>query len=137
MDFDDEPILTAFVGMELFMSKLSLGLALGLLCTAGGMVLAQATSPGAAITAAVSGNTISGNMAASGAFEEFFAENGQIRGNGYSGQWRVDGNALCLAYDGDPPGCWELMINGNAIIWIGRSGEEGTGTIIKGNPAGY
>lgn len=98
---------------------------------------AQTTSSGAAISGAISGNTIKGTMAASGNFEEFFASDGQIRSNGYSGTWQIDGQRLCLSYDGDPVSCWELIIDGSNVTWIGRYGEEGSGTILPGNPRGF
>lgn len=98
---------------------------------------AQTTSSGAGIASAISGNTLKGTMAASGGFEEFFAVDGQIRSNDYSGSWTIDGKRLCLSYDGDPASCWELVIDGANVTWIGRYGEEGSGIIIPGNPKGF
>lgn len=98
---------------------------------------AQTTSTGPAIASAISGNTVKGTMDASGSFEEFFASDGQIRSSDYSGSWTIEGERLCLAYDGDPASCWELVIDGANVTWIGRYGEEGTGTIVPGNPKGF
>lgn len=116
-------------------------LAVALILAASGSAIgpaqAQTPSPGAAINAAISGNTIRGSMVASGAFEEYYAPDGQVRGADFTGTWQVQGNRLCLSYDGDPASCWQVQINGAQIIWIGTGGEEGTGTILPGNPRGF
>ena len=99
--------------------------------------LAQDTAKGDAIRAAVAGNTVRGSMAASGGFEEFYAPDGAIRGPDYAGQWSVRGDQMCFAYDGNPPGCWKVRIAGRQLVWVGDSGEEGTGTVTPGNPNNY
>lgn len=100
-------------------------------------VWAQQAVSGQAISKAIAGNTIRGHMVSTGGFEEFYDPSGAVRGGGYSGTWSVDGNRLCLSYDGDPKACWALAISGNQVVWIGSGGEEGTGTILPGNPKGF
>ena len=46
---------------------------------------AQDLATGDAIKAAVSGNTIQGSMTSSGPYAEFYAEDGTIKGDGYTG----------------------------------------------------
>lgn len=111
-----------------------------LIVMAGGLasaLAAQTVASGDALRAALAGNTVQGSMAASGGFTEFYAEDGTIRGAGYTGRWSVEGNQMCFAYDGNPPGCWGAQIDGSQVIWLGGSGEEGTGTILPGNPNGF
>lgn len=120
----------------------SFGQAICGICILGALMLpmaalAQTPSSGQEISTAIAGNTIRGSMVASGAFEEFYAPDGQVRGPDYTGAWQVQGNRLCLSYDGDPPSCWSLQIAGSSVIWIGSGGEEGIGTILSGNPRGY
>ena len=123
--------MTRFVPLSIPLAAALMGLLLA------APVAAQSGSSGAAISGAISGNTIRGSMVASGGFEEYYAPDGQVRGPDYAGSWHVQGNRLCLAYDGDPPNCWAVQINGSSVLWIGASGEEGTGTILTGNPRGY
>lgn len=89
------------------------------------------------IRGAVSGNTVQGSMQASGGFEEFYAPDGTIRGADYSGEWSVQGDRMCFAYDGNPASCWRVRVNGRDLVWVGSNGDEGTGTILPGNPNGY
>ena len=96
---------------------------------------AFADSPATAkqIRAAVSGNTVQGNMSASGAYSEFYAADGIIRGKSYTGTWTTEGDAMCFAY-GEAPVCWQAVISGDQISWIVDGTEGGTGTILPGNP---
>jgi hypothetical protein len=55
------------------------------------------------IRSLVSGNTVQGNMEAAGAYTEFYAEDGTIKGNGYTGAWNIDGDSMCFQYGSDPP----------------------------------
>ena len=103
----------------------------------GGAGLAQDAASGEAIRAAIAGNTIRGAMAASGGFEEFYAPDGRIHGPDYTGEWSVQGDRMCFAYDGNPASCWMVRITGAQVVWVGSGGDEGTGTIFSGNPKGY
>lgn len=89
------------------------------------------------IRATIVGNTVSGSMIASGGFTEYYAPDGVIRGPDYTGQWSINGSQMCFGYDGNPASCWGVRVSGNTVAWIGAAGEEGTGTILPGNPNGY
>ncbi|MFN4153957.1 MAG: hypothetical protein ACK4HF_04845 [Paracoccaceae bacterium] len=99
--------------------------------------LAQDLASGEAIRAAIVGNTVQGAMVASGGFTEYYAPDGAIRGPDYSGQWSISDNRMCFGYDGNPPGCWAVRVNGRSLVWVGSAGDEGTGTILPGNPNNY
>lgn len=100
-------------------------------------VAAEEAASGDAIRAAISGNSVQGNMLASGGYSEFYAPDGTIKGADYSGNWSVTGNKMCFAYGGDPAQCWGVIINGAKLTWMSDGGEEGSGTIKPGNPNGF
>ena len=50
-----------------------------------------------AIKAAISGNTVQGSMTSSGAYTEYYAADGVIKGADYTGAWTVDGDKMCFA----------------------------------------
>jgi hypothetical protein len=89
------------------------------------------------IRGAIAGNTVRGSMLASGGFVEFYADDGKIHGPDYTGEWSLRGNQMCFAYDGNPASCWAVRLNGRELVWVGTGGDEGTGTILPGNPNGY
>ena len=89
------------------------------------------------IRSAIIGNTVRGSMVASGGFTEYYAPDGSIRGPDYGGQWSISGNQMCFGYDGNPASCWAVRVNGRQVVWVGTGGDEGTGTILPGNPNGY
>ena len=91
---------------------------------------------GAEISAAISGNTVQGSMSESGAYTEFYAADGTIKGADYSGKWTVEGDKMCFSYD-DAPDCWNVRINGNSVTWVQDGEDGGTGTIVTGNPNKY
>jgi hypothetical protein len=87
-----------------------------------------------AIKAAIAGNTVQGSMTTSGGYTEFYAADGIIKGKDYTGAWTVDADKMCFAYGTDPATCYGVKIAGDQITWVGASGDEGTGTILPGNP---
>lgn len=97
----------------------------------------QDLATGATIRAALVGNTVQGAMSASGGFTEYYAPNGAIRGPDYRGEWTIQGNRMCFGYDGNPASCWGVRVNGRSIVWVGVAGDEGTGTILPGNPNNF
>lgn len=99
--------------------------------------LAQDLATGDAITAAISGNTVQGSMTASGAYTEFYDASGTIKGSGYTGSWTVEGDKMCFKYGEDPATCWNVRIAGDQVTWINNGVEEGTGTIVAGNPNAF
>jgi hypothetical protein len=98
---------------------------------------AQDMATGAAIQTAISGNTVEGSMSASGAYTEFYAADGTIKGKDYAGNWSIDGDKMCFAYGTDPTTCWAVQISGDQVTWVGDGGPEGTGTIRAGNPNSF
>jgi hypothetical protein len=97
------------------------------------MAAAGDHATGAEITAALSGNTVQGSMSASGAYTEFYAEDGTIKAKDYSGKWTVEADAMCFDY-GEGKDCWQVRIEGEAVTWVQDGKDGGTGTIVKGNP---
>lgn len=86
------------------------------------------------IKAAISGNTVQGSMVASGVYTEFYGEDGVIKGKDYTGKWRVEADTMCFQYGSDPETCWGVKIAGDQVTWLKGGKDEGTGTIVKGNP---
>jgi hypothetical protein len=102
-----------------------------------GPALAQDLATGDAITAAISGNTVQGSMSASGAYTEFYDASGAIKASGYTGTWTVEGDTMCFDYGEDPVSCWNVRIAGDQVAWIRDGAEDGTGTILPGNPNNF
>ncbi|MFN4131127.1 MAG: hypothetical protein ACK4GC_15125 [Paracoccaceae bacterium] len=98
---------------------------------------AQDLASADAIRAAIVGNTVQGSMIASGGFTEYYAPDGAIHGPDYRGEWTINGNRMCFGYDGNPASCWAVRVNGRNVVWVGTGGDEGTGTILSGNPNNY
>jgi hypothetical protein len=98
---------------------------------------AAQTATGDQITAAIAGNTVQGSMTASGAYTEFYAADGTIKGADYTGTWTVDGDRMCFAYGADPATCFGVAIAGDQVTWMAGDVAEGTGTILPGNPNGW
>jgi hypothetical protein len=98
---------------------------------------AQDLATGDAIKAAISGNTVQGSMTSSGAYTEFYEASGTIKGSGYTGAWTVEGDTMCFKYGEDPATCWNVRIAGDQVTWINGGVEEGTGTILPGNPNNF
>jgi hypothetical protein len=110
-------------------------LAFGFVIAAGSAAFASAT--GDQIRTAISDATVQGNMAASGPYAEYYAPDGTIKGKDYSGQWSVEGNAMCFAYEGTPKTCWNVELDGDQVRWVKNGASQGTGTILKGNANGF
>jgi hypothetical protein len=97
---------------------------------------ADTLAKGAEITAAISGNTVQGSMTDSGAYTEFYAADGAIKGQGYAGKWTVEGDAMCFDY-GEGKDCWGVRIDGEAVTWVKDGTDGGKGTIVVGNPNNF
>ena len=108
-----------------------------LLLATGSIALAGATATGDQINAAISGNTVQGSMIASGAYTEFYGTDGVIKGKDYTGKWRVNGDTMCFQYGQDPEACWQVKLDGEQVTWVKEGKEDGTGTIVKGNPNNF
>ncbi|MEQ9491698.1 MAG: hypothetical protein RIM72_22180 [Alphaproteobacteria bacterium] len=85
----------------------------------------------------IGGNTVQGSMADGTGYTEFYAEDGVIKGDGYTGAWRVDDNQMCFKYGDDPENCWSVGIKGDQVSWIKDGNTDGTGTIVPGNPNNF
>ena len=105
--------------------------------TAGSALAETATLSGDEIRDTVSGYTIEGSMTETGRYSEFYAENGTIRGEGYTGAWSVEGDAMCFKYGEDPADCWSVGLESGEIIWIKDGRALGSGTRREGNPNQY
>lgn len=99
--------------------------------------LAQEAASADALRGAIIGNTVEGAMAASGPYAEFYAPDGTIHAADYAGTWTIRGAEMCFDYGDGPAGCWQAVISGASVTWIGATGEEGSGRIRPGNPAGW
>ncbi len=99
--------------------------------------LAADKATGQQIKAAIAGNTVQGSMIDSGAYTEFYAADGTIKGDGYSGTWTVEGDQMCFKYGEDPASCWDVGLDGDQVSWISNGKTDGTGTIVPGNPNGF
>jgi len=97
---------------------------------------AHDAATGAQITAAISGNTVQGSMNESGAYTEFYDADGTIKGVDYTGTWSVEGDQMCFAY-GEEPSCWDVHIEDDQVMWIKDGAEDGTGTLVSGNPNNF
>jgi hypothetical protein len=114
-------------------------LLLGLLATtafadsqdAGGEALS-----GAEIRALIGGNTVAGSMADGQDYAEFYAEDGTIHGDGYTGSWSIDGDRVCFDY-GDGATCYGVTADGRSVTWMLDGEADGTGTVRDGNPMDF
>ena len=112
-------------------------------CTAAAIALASVPAAAAdklngdQIRAAISGNTVQGTMEGSGAYAEFYQNDGMIKADGYTGVWAIEGNAMCFQYGSDPKACWEVVKDGDVIQWLKDGKIEGTGTLAPGNPNNF
>lgn len=91
---------------------------------------------GEQIMAAVSGNTIEGGMSDGTAYAEFYDPDGTIKAVDYTGGWSIKDDMMCFDY-GEGPGCWSVVIDGDMVTWMNEGAEEGTGTLMQGNPKGF
>lgn len=88
------------------------------------------------INAAIAGNTVQGSMSASGAYTEFYAKDGTIKGDGYTGKWMAEGEGVCFFY-GENWDCWDVRLDGTSVTWVQDGEDGGTGTIVAGNPNNF
>jgi hypothetical protein len=111
--------------------RLTVG-ALALLVFAAPQALA-AMATAEQITAAVSDNTIQGNMDSSGPYAEYYAADGTVFGKDYKAKWSVEGDTMCWVYEGTPKDCWGVEIEGDQVRWVKDGKAQGSGTVLKGN----
>lgn len=107
------------------------------LASLGTGALAADPLKGEALRSFMSDRTIQGSMTESGRYTEFYAADGTIRGQGYTGTWRVDGDRVCFDYNTDPEDCWTAAGAGDQVEWIKDGKTLGTGTAVPGNVNNY
>lgn len=98
-------------------------------------VLANDFATGAQIQEMLSGNTLQGS-ALKKPYAEYYDPDGTIRGKGYSGTWKVEGNTGCMDY-GSGYSCWTGKIDGPANIWYKDGAVDAAGMMIEGNPNNF
>lgn len=102
-----------------------------------GTAYAADMATNAEITAAIGdGKTLQGSMV-SDRFAEYYAPDGTIRGEGYTGTWRVADDRMCFAYGGGEETCWHLEINGPAVTLYKDGEVDGAGMLVDGNAYDY
>ncbi|MEM1005052.1 MAG: hypothetical protein AAF496_04635 [Pseudomonadota bacterium] len=84
----------------------------------------------------MSDHTYQGGML-SGAFTEYYAADGTIKGDGYTGVWTATDNGMCFQYGTDPKNCWDLKIDGAAVTLYKDGKVDGAGVVVPGNPNEY
>jgi hypothetical protein len=99
--------------------------------------MAQSHASADAIRAALIGNTVTGNMLASGGYAEFYAPDGSIRAADYTGKWAIKGDRMCFDYGDAAETCFSVALSGASVVWLGDGGEEGAGQIKPGNAGGW
>jgi hypothetical protein len=118
----------------IFMRRHGAGIALALLAAWPGALAAAELLKGGQIRALVPGNTVQGSMEATGIYTEFYAADGTIRGEGYTGSWTVEGDQMCFQYGSDPKMCWQVAKQGDQLQWIKDGKVDGSGKLVSGNP---
>lgn len=88
------------------------------------------------IEAAVSDRTYQGSMLDNG-FAEYYAPDGSIRADGYSGKWRVTEGAMCFTYGDSPERCWDVLVDGPAMTMYRDGRIHGNGILVPGNPQNF
>ena len=106
----------------------------GILAISAPAVADNHAASGEEIREAIAGNTVEGSMVDASDYTEFYAENGTIKGDGYTGKWTIEENQMCFKYGDDPASCYGVRLDGNQVIWLKDGEVDGTGTIVAGNP---
>ena len=129
------------MGHETRGSRLAGAVSLGILAMA--LVLPYAAKADEAlkasdISAAVSDHSYQGSMSKPGSvFSEYYAPDGSIRAEGYSGQWRAEDGAMCFQYGDGPERCFGVTIDGPSMVMYKEGEIDGNGMLIPGNPSGF
>ncbi len=99
-----------------------------------GSVLAVEPLAGSEIVERIAGNTIVGHTADGEYFLEYYAEDEEVRADGHTGIWFVNGDEFCLSF-GRGVACHEVTIGAQNFVVLSRAGElRRTGILIEGNP---
>jgi len=100
-------------------------------------VLASEALKSEALRATLSDNTIQGSMTKTGPYSEYYQPDGTIRGESYTGKWRVEGDKACFIYNQPPEDCWAMTRDGDHVEWMKDGQVLGTGTVHPGNVNKY
>ena len=88
---------------------------------------------GEAIASAVSGHSYQGSMSAPGSgFNEYYAPDGTIHGQGYTGNWTTREGEMCFDY-GEDTTCYQVSIDGPSMVLRQDGTIKGNGMLIEGN----
>jgi hypothetical protein len=90
-----------------------------------------------ALRATLSDNTIQGSMTKTGPYSEYYQPDGTIKGESYTGKWRVEGDNACFIYNQPPEDCWGMTRDGDHVEWMKDGQVLGTGTVHRGNVNKY
>jgi len=96
---------------------------------------AEGQASGDDIRALLSGNTLQGSSLKS-AYSEYYDPDGTLRGDGYAGSWKIEGDMGCMDY-GKGYQCWTGYIDGAATIWYKDGKVDAAGVMITGNPNNF
>jgi len=88
------------------------------------------------IKTAVADHTYQGSMTQD-RFAEYYAADGSIKAEGYSGKWHVKDGEMCFQYGSDSENCWGVQLNGPALTLLKAGAIDGTGMLIEGNPYNF
>lgn len=89
------------------------------------------------VHAALSGNTVMGSMNDGSTYAEYYAADGTVHADGYTGYWAVLGDRACFTYDNVAVECWHLKLEGNFVSWVQGGRLDGTGSLLRGNPNNF
>lgn len=99
----------------------------------------QALMSAQEILTSLIGNTITG-VEDNERYVEYLSPDGRILGRSesgaYSGNWRIEGDKLCVAYDKKITwDCVALRLNGNQLVWVvdPDGGDDLIASVSKGN----
>lgn len=111
----------------------------GVAMALGGSTAIAGDPPGAdEIKAAVSDHTYQGSMSAAGSgFAEYYAADGSIKADGYSGKWRVEDGTMCFQYGENPERCFGIELQGPSMVMLKDGEIDGNGMLIRGNVNGF
>lgn len=100
---------------------------------ASGGVSADSKHSGEAISSAVSGHSYQGSMSAPGSgFNEYYAPDGTIHGQGYKGNWTTQEGEMCFDY-GEDVTCYQVSIDGPSMVLRQDGAIKGNGMLVEGN----
>lgn len=70
-------------------------------------------------------------------FSEYYAPDGTIKAEGYTGKWRATDGAMCFQYGDTPERCFDVSIDGPSMVMYMEGKIDGNGMLIPGNPNGF